>query len=259
MKRLLLFSLLPAAAGAQAPHRCVDSLAGALWRQTPLMASVTDPSPGDRDRDRYVAGLLQALPRGYVDPGADNKPAMAVGYVQPADLRTPVHATLVIALDRNGHVLDVQMTHPTGKPALDAALRQAALLAGGSAGLGKMPRKLRGDTVRFTIAIDDRDAPAGAVAFGALSSAYLEADTPPRIVSMPPARAPRGHRGKRVVLAGTVGADGHVQAPTVRVVSSTDSILTAVARSSFERTLFRPGTKHGCPAEATIRQVFPFP
>jgi len=184
---------------------------------------------------------------------------MAVGFVPPDELRVPVHAILEVGIDRNGHALGAVLLRSSGDPALDAALLQAARIVGGQAGLGKMPRKLRGDTVRFTIAIDDRDVPPGAVPLGALSSAYLEADTPPRIVSMPPARAPRGHHGKRVVLAGTVASNGRVVAPSIRVVSSNDPVLTPIARASFAGTLFRPGTKHGCRAEATIRQVFPFP
>ena len=259
MKRphFLFFILLPAV--AQAQGRCVDPLAGANWRATPLLASVTSPAAGDRDRDRFVAAILNALPLGFIDPGADEKPAGALAQVPPPELRAPVHATLELDVDRNGHAVDGRVVKSSGNPALDIAMLQAVRIVGGPAGLGKMPRKLRGDTVRFTIQVDDRDAPAGAVGFGSVSSSYLQAEVAPRIRSMPPARAPRGHHGKRVVLAGTVGSDGRVIAPTIRVISSNDSVLTPIARASFERALFRPGTKHGCPAEATIRQVFPFP
>ena len=258
MKRSPLLALLLLPAAARAQGRCVDSLAGASWRATPLLASVTSPAAGDRDRDRYVAALLDALPRGFIDPGADEMPTGAMTQVPPPELRTPVHATLELAVDRSGHAVDGRVVKSSGNPALDIAMLQAVRIVGGPAGLGKMPRKLRGDTVRFTIQVDDRDAPAGAVGFGSLSSSYLQAEVPPRIRSMPPARAPRGHHGKRVVLAGTVGADGRVIAPTIRVVSSNDSLLTPIARASFEHTLFRPGTRHGCPGEATIRQVFDF-
>lgn len=258
MKRLLLCLVLtPAAVHAQ--RGCADSLAGAKWRQVPLVASITAPAPGQRDRDRYVAAILQALPQGYLDPGADAMPTGTMGIVQPLDQRAPIHATIALSLDRNGHPIDARVTHPSGDPALDIALLQAVRIVGGPAGLGKVPRKLRGDTVRFTIAIDDRDAPPGAEALGALSSSYLVADTPPRIRSMPPARAPRGHRGKQVVMSGTVGPSGTLIPGTIQVVSTTDPALVPIARSSFERALFRPGTKHGCPAEATIRQVFRFP
>ncbi|HET7042860.1 MAG TPA: hypothetical protein VFI13_12620 [Gemmatimonadales bacterium] len=257
MKRLLtaLLLLLPAVARAQ--RHCVDTLAGASWRRTPLMASVTAPAPGDRDRDRYAAAIVQALPQGYIDPGADAMPAGAMGIVPPPDQRTPIHASLELALDRHGRVLDGHIITSSGRPDLDLALLQAVKIVGGPNGLGKMPRKLRGDTVRFTIAVDDRDAPRGAGPLGALSSAHLEADHAPVLRSMPRARAPRGHHG-RVVLAGTVDAKGKVVPATIRVVSATDSALVSAARASFARALFRPGTRHDCPAEATIRQVFPF-
>lgn len=261
--RSLLCLLLAAPAPLLAQARCTDPLDGASRHLTPLSLSVTAPAAGERDRDRYVDSLISAFGRGYFDPGAAEGGStggfVVTGTVVDTSLRDPIHATLELALRRDGHALGAAMITSSGKPALDTALLRAATAAGGPAGYGKVPRKLRGDTLRFVLQVDDRDAPAGARSFGALSVPYLEADVPPRIRVMPPARAPRGHHGKRVVLAGTVGANGRVQAPTIRVVSSEDSVLTPIARTAFSHTLFRPGTKHGCPAEATIRQVFPFP
>lgn len=257
----LLALALPAL--LQAQRRCVDPLAGASRHVTPLVASVATPAAGDHDRDRYVDALLGAFARGYFDPGAaevaSTSAFVVAGAVEDTSLRDPVHATIDLAIDRGGHPFDARLVASSGKPALDTALLRAATAAGGPAGYGKVPRKLHGDTLHFILRIDDRGAAAEAQPIGALSIPYLEADTPPRIVSMPPARAPRGHHGKRVVLAGTVGADGRVRAGTIRVVSSEDSVLTPIARASFAGTRFRAGTRHGCPAEATIRQVFPFP
>jgi hypothetical protein len=257
----LLAFALPTILHAQ--QRCTDPLAGASWRLTPLTVAVTTPGAGDRDRDRYVESVLSAFGRGYFDPGAaqitSTSGMVVAGTVADPGIRDPIHATLDLAIDRNGRALDARMVARSGKPALDTALMRAATAAGGPTGYGKVPRKLRGDTLHFLLQVDDRGAPSDARAFGALSSPYLQADVAPVIRRMPPARAPAGHHRKRVVLAGTVGADGRVVAPTIRVVSSEDSVLTPIARASFEHTLFRPGTKHGCPAEATIRQVFPFP
>lgn len=261
LRRFLFTLLLPVT--AQAQQRCTDPLAGASRHVTPLTLAVTTPAAGDRDRGRYVDSLISAFGRGYFDPGAAQQEGssgfVVAGTVVDTALRDPVHATLELTLRRDGHPLGATLITRSGKPALDTALLRAATAAGGPAGYGKVPRKLQGDTLRFILQVDDRGAPVDARPFGALSVPYLEAEVPPRIVMMPPARAPRGHRGKRVVLAGTVGANGRVLAPTIRVISTEDSVLTPIARASFAGTKFRPGTRHGCPAEATIRQVFPFP
>lgn len=263
IRRTLLCVVLATPPSLRAQQRCTDPLAGASHHITPLTLAVTAPAAGDRDRDRYADSLISAFGRGYFDPGAAPQAANAgfvvAGAVVDTALRDPIHATLELSLRRDGQPLGATIITGSGKPALDTALLRAATAAGGPAGYGKVPRKLRGDTLRFTLQVDDRGAPPEARSFGALSVPFLEADVPPRILMMPPARAPRGHRGKRVVLAGTVGTNGRILAPTVRVISSEDSVLTPIARASFLRTTFRPGTKHGCPAEATIRQLFPFP
>ena len=262
-RRSLLCFVLAIPTILHAQQRCTDPLAGASRHITPLTLVVTSPAAGERDRDRYVDSIISAFGRGYFDPGTPQEEAtngsMVMGTVVDTALRDPIHATLELTLRRDGHPLGAAMITRSGKPALDTALLRAATAAGGPAGYGKVPRKLRGDTLRFVLQVDDRGAPAGARSFGSLSVPYLEADRPPRILMMPPARAPRGHHGKKVVLVGTVGANGRMQAPTIRVISSEDSVLTPIARASFAATRFRPGTRHGCPAEATIRQVFPFP
>lgn len=247
---------------AQGQQRCVDPLAGARWRQTPLAAHVSAPAAGERDRDRYVASLLQGMAAMYADPAtptaATNGGMTVMGAIWPEQERPPRHAELEVGVDRRGHAVAARLRSSSGLPALDTALLDAVRAGGSGAGYGKMPRKLRGDTVTFTIMVEDRDAPADAVSLGVFSSPYLIAQRPPVIRSMPPARAPNGHRGKQVVLGGTVGTDGRLVPATIRLVSTTDSTLVPIARASFARAVFRPGTLHGCPAEATIRQVFNF-
>lgn len=261
--RLLPLFILAFPPAVHAQQRCTDPLDGASRHITPLTVTVTAPAAGERDRDRYVDSVISAFGRGYFDPGASQLAAtssfVVAGNVVDTSLRDPVHATLELAIGRNGQPIAARVISASGKPALDTALLRAATAAGGEKGYGKVPRKLPGDTLRFVLQVDDRGAPTGARPFGSLSVPYLEAQVPPRIRTMPPARAPRGHHGKRVVLAGTVGSNGRVLAPTIRVISSDDTVLTPIARASFAHTLFSPGTRHGCPAEATIRQVFPFP
>lgn len=263
MKLPLLPCLILVPVVAQGQQRCVNPLAGAHWRQTPLVAHVSTPAAGDRDRDRYVATLLQGMASMYADPATPTVSAgggmVVMGAIWPEAERPPRHAELEVGVDRRGHAVAARLLSSSGLAALDTALLDAVRAGGSGDGYGKMPRKLRGDTVNFTIVVDDRGAPANAVPLGVLSSPYLIAQRPPVIRSMPPARAPRGHGGKQVVLGGTVGADGHLIPATIRVVSSSDSLLIPIARASFEKALFRPGTHHGCPAEATIRQVFRFP
>ena len=172
--------------------------------------------------------------------------------------RTAVRGTVDLRLDRDGRVLDVRMATTTGAAILDSAILTAARSAERGRGYGKVPRKFRGDTLRFTIQVGDRDLPAGAASLGTLSSSYLEADVPPRILVMPPARAPRGRRGREVTLAATVTKTGTIVPASIRVVSTNDSTLIPIARASLERTTYRPGTRNGCPAESYIRQKFPF-
>jgi hypothetical protein len=76
---------------------------------------------------------------------------------------------------------------------------------------------------------------------------------------MPTAHAPRGRRGREVTFAATVNSAGRIVPGSIRLVSTTDSSLIPIARASFERSTYTPGTRHGCPAEAYIRQRFPFP
>ena len=180
--------------------------------------------------------------------------------VPPIHARPEIRGTMTITLDRNGKVLRAEVTQGSGVRSLDSAFVRAVREAGTGRGFGKAPRKFRGDTLSVTIGISDR-APAAprTEPLGSYSTSYLVADVPPRIRSMPPARAPRGRRGREVTLAATVSAAGRVVPGTIRVVSTNDSSLIAVARSSLERSVYRPGTRNGCPAESNIRQRFPFP
>jgi len=256
---LLLPLLLPASLQAQARSRCTDSLADAHWRQSPLTAGVIAPPSGDRDQERYAVRVLGALPTGFIDPGADRMPTTAVGVVPSLAEREPIHATLVLDLDRNGRHLAARLSRSSGNRELDAAILQSGLIIGGITGLGKVPRKLRGDTIRFTIQIDDRDPPPHTIPYGTLSSAYLVADVAPRLKSMPTAHAPRGRRGREVTFAATVNSSGRIVPASIRLVSTNDPSLVPIARASFERAVYTPGTRHGCPAESYIRQRFPFP
>ena len=243
----------------QAQGRCTDTLAGASWRQTPLTATVTLPAAGERDRDRYVAGLLRQMAQSYRDPGAALMPDGAMAIMTPVELREPITATLELGIARGGRVVEVRLSRGSGIGSLDSASVRAARDADRGRGFGRVPRKLKGDTVRFTVAIADGDPSAIAARLGALSSAYRIATVPPRLRSMPPARAPHGRRVREVVLAGTVSPAGRVRARSIRLVSATDSALVPVARRSFERAIYRPGTLNGCPAESYIRQTFRFP
>ncbi|MEO6066615.1 MAG: hypothetical protein ABJB33_06305 [Gemmatimonadota bacterium] len=253
----IAFLVIPTLLQAQA--RCTDTLAGASWRQTPLMATVTLPAAGERDRDRYVAELLHRMAQSYRDPGAALMPDGAMAMVTPVQLRDPIAATLELGLVRGGRVVEARLSRSSGLGSLDSAFVRAARDADRGRGFGRVPRKLKGDTVRFTIAIADGDASAIAARLGALSSAYRSANVPPRLRSMPPARAPHGRRVREVVLAGTVSPAGRMRARSIRLVSATDSALVPVARRSFERAIYQPGTLNGCPAESYIRQTFRFP
>jgi hypothetical protein len=251
---------LSIASGLHAQARCVDPLAGASWRSTPLTARIESPAPGERAVDRYVTGFLPLLGQSFHDPNAGSMRDGAMVTVPPAEGRAEIRATMTVTLDRNGRVLSAQLSAGTGIAKLDSALVQGVRGAGNGRGFGKAPRQFRGDTLSVTIGIFDR-APAAprTAALGSYSTSYLVADVPPRIRTMPPARAPRGRRGREVTLAATVSAEGRVVPGTIRVVSTNDSSLIAVARNSLERSVYRPGTKNGCPAESNIRQRFPFP
>lgn len=255
--RTLPLILLPTLLHAQT--RCVDSLAGASWRSTPLMATVTAPPPGQRDADRYLAGMLPRLAQSFRDPNAADIQSGVMGTIQPVDVRPEIAGTMSITLDRDGRVLGARMTASTGVARLDSGIVRAALRVGDGRGFGKAPRKLRGDTLTITLAVSDR-APAGprTAPLGSYSTSYLVANVPPRIRQMPPARAPRGRRGREVTLAATVNSVGRVVPGSIRVVSTTDSTLVPIARRSLERSTYRPGTRNGCPAESYIRQRFPF-
>jgi len=257
----MLLCLLPAAAQAQkarSTSRCADTLAGAHWRLTPLSATVTDPAPGERDRDRYVTALLQKLGSAYRDPHATLLPAQGGAIVTPLEQRAAIESTLELVVDKNGKVRSARIAETSGSAALDTALVTAVRSADQGRGYGRPPRKLGRDSVRFTLRVADRDLPADALSIGGVASSYLVADVPPRIRLMPPARASQRARGKEVVLAGTVDAHGRMIRSTIRVVSTTDSTLIPIARRSMEQTTFYPGTYRGCPAESPIRFPFKF-
>lgn len=254
---LLLLSLLPATLHAQ--RRCADTLSGASWRQTPLVTQL-DPT-GERERDRYVDALLRRMAEGYRDPHADLVGGMAM--IPPVEQRDAITATLRLTLGRRGEVLAVELTRRTGKRLLDSALIKAARDVDPRRGYGRMPRRIEGDSVSFEVRITDRPAVGSrSVALGSYSTSYLAAETMPRLISMPPARAPRpGRRGvaREVVLAGTVGPAGRMIPSSIRVVRATDSTLVPIARRSLERARYAPGTLNGCPAESYINQTFRFP
>jgi hypothetical protein len=257
--RSLATLLLPVALQGQA--RCTDPLADAHWRSTPLSAMISAPAQGERDVDRYVAGIVPLLAQSFRDPAAAAMPAAgALGVVAALEERTPIRATLAITFDRNGKVLGAALSLPTGDAKLDSALTLAARGAGGGRGFGKVPRKFKGDTLHVTIEISDRFPGSPMVsALGTTSVPYLVADVAPRLKSMPTAHAPRGRRGREVTLAATVNSAGRIVLSTVRLVSTNDPSLVPIARASFERSTYTPGTRHGCPAESYIRQRFPFP
>jgi hypothetical protein len=218
------------------------------------------PAAGDRGVDRYVAGILPLLAQHYRDPSADLQREGAMISVPAEGERAPISAEAVVTFDRKGTLLNARLTRGSGIRAVDSALLRAARAAGSGRGFGKAPRKFRGDTLSLTLAISDRHSPAAHTApLGSYSTSYLVADVPPRIRTMPPARAPRGRRGRQVMLAATVNAAGRVVPGSIRVVQTNDSSLIAVATHSLEQSVYRPGTKHGCPAESYIRQNFPFP
>jgi hypothetical protein len=244
-----------------AQARCTDPLADAHWRSTPLSAMVTAPAPGERDVDRYATGIVPLLAQSFRDPAAATMPSTgALGVIASLEERAPVRATLALTFDRNGKVLAATLPHPTGAAKLDSAIVLAARGAGGGRGFGKVPRKFRGDTLHVTIEISDRFAESSMIApLGSTSTPYLVADVAPRLKTMPAAHAPRGRRGREVTLAATVNSTGRIVPGSVRLVSTNDSSLVPIARASFERSTYTPGTKHGCPAESYIRQRFPFP
>lgn len=258
MRRLALLLLTPSLLHAQS--RCTDSLAGANWRSTPLRVLVVSPARGERDIDRYVDRALPLLAEHYRDPSTDLRREGAMVSVPAEAERTPIGAEAVVTFDRNGRLLAARLTRGSRIAAVDSALLRAMREAGSGRGFGKAPRKFRGDTLSLTLAISDRHpASAHTAPLGSYSTSYLVADVPPRIRTMPPARAPRGRRGRQVVLAATVNAAGRVVPGSIRVVQTNDSSLIAVATRSLERSVYRPGTKNGCPAESYIRQNFPFP
>ena len=250
---------LPLSTSLQAQRRCTDSLSGASWRSTPLRAVVQAPAGGERDIDRYVDGILPLLAQQYHDPSEAEQGGAAMISVPPESERSPLGAELRVTFDRNGRLLHAEVTRGSGIARVDSAIVLAARAAGSGRGFGKAPRKFRGDTLSVTIAISDRHPNGPRVApLGTWSTSYLVADVPPRIRSMPAARAPRSKRGKSVMLAGTVNSAGRVVPGSIRVVSTTDSTLIPVARRSFEQAVYRPGTRNGCPAESHIRMNFPF-
>ena len=256
--RSLLTLLLPAALHAQG--RCTDPLADARWRSTPLAAMISAPIPGEHDVDRYATAILPLLAQGFRDPAAAVMPAGAMVVVPAADERTPVQASLTISFDRSGKLLGTTLSHPSGDAKLDSAFVIAARNAGAGHGFSRVPRKFRGDTLHVTVAISDRFPPSPRVVpLGTTATAYLVADVPPRLRSMPTAHAPRGRRGREVTFAATVNSAGRIVPASIRLVSTNDSSLVAIARASFERSVYAPGTRHGCPAESYIRQRFPFP
>lgn len=260
MLRSLLVLLLPATLQAQARSSCTDPLADARWRSTPLVTMISSPTPGERDVDRYAAGMLPLLAQGFRDPAAGSMPATAMVVVPSESERTPIQATITIDFDRSGKVLGARLSHPSGDAKLDSAFVLATRSAGGGRGFGRVPRKFKGDTLHVTVAISDRFPPSPRVVpLGSVSTPYLVADVAPRLRSMPTAHAPRGRRGREVTFAATVNSAGRIVPASIRLVSTNDSSLVAIARASFERSVYTPGTKHGCPAESYIRQRFPFP
>ena len=260
IRRSSLLLLLPAVLQAQARSRCSDPLADARWRSTPLVTMVSSPTPGERDVDRYTAAMLPLLAQGFRDPAGASMPPTAMVVVPPEEERQPVQATITIDFDRSGKVLGTLLAHPSGDPKLDSALVLAARNAGAGRGFGRVPKKFKGDTLHVTVAISDRfPASPRVVPLGSTSTPYLVADVAPRLRSMPTAHAPRGRHGREVTFAATVNSAGRIVPGSIRLVSTNDSSLVPIARASFERSVYTPGTKHGCPAEAYIRQRFPFP
>lgn len=262
IRRVAPLLLVPSLLSAQG--RCVDSLGGANWRSTPLRALVTSPAPGERDADRYADQILPRLAQRFHDPTERLQASARMISVAAEGERIPVAATLRLRLDRNGRLLSTVLTAGSGNAALDSSIVEAAQQAAGERGFGKAPRKFRGDTLEIVIAISDRHPNGPRVApLGNVSSSYLVADVPPRIRSMPPARAPRSYRpirgGRPVMLAATVNSQGRVVPGSIRVISAADTALVPIARRSLERSVYRPGTRNGCPAESYIRQNFPFP
>lgn len=261
MRRLLLLIFVPGVLHAQ--RRCVDSLGGANWRSTPLRTVVTCPAPGERDADRYADRILPLLAQRFHDPTERLQASARMISVAPESERAPVAATLRLRLDRKGRLLSTTLLQRSGNAALDSSIVAAARQAAGERGFGKAPRKFRGDTLEVVIAISDRHPAGPRVApLGNVSSSYLVADVPPRIRSMPAARAPRGYRpirgGRPVLLAATISSKGRVVPGSIRVLSAADTALVPIARRSLERAVYRPGTRNGCPAESYIRQNFPF-
>jgi hypothetical protein len=222
---------------------------------------VTTPVHGERDVDRYVARIVPLLAQSFRDPAAAAMPSTgALGVIASLDQRAPVRATLAITFDRNGRVLAATLPHPSGDVKLDSAIVLAVRGAGAGRGFGKVPRKFKGDTLHATIEVSDRFPESPMIAsLGSTSTPFLVADVAPRLKTMPAARAPRGRRGREVTLAATINSAGRIVPGTVRLVSTNDSSLVPIARASFERSTYTPGTRHGCPAEAYIRQRFPFP
>ena len=221
---------------------------------------VTAPVRGERDVDRYVAGIVPLMAQSFRDPVSATMPATAMVVVPTVAERESIQAIVALSFDRNGKVLAVSLAHPSGNAKLDSALVLAARGAGGGKGFGRVPRKFKGDTLRATVEVSDRFPASPTVApLGSTSTPYLVADVAPRLRSMPAAHAPRGRRGREVTLAATVNSAGRIVPGTIRLVSTNDSSLVPIARASFERSTFTPGTNHGCPAEAYIRQRLPFP
>lgn len=257
MRTPLLLLLFPATLSAQG--RCIDSLGGANWRAIPLRSAVVAPVPGERDIDRYTAGILPLVAAEYHDP-TERLQASARMITVPSEAeRRAITAAVQVTFGRDGKLLGAALSQSSGIAMVDSAIMEAVRAAGSRKGFGRVPRKFRGDTLAVTLAVSDRHpASTRSEPLGNFSTSYLVADVPPRIRSMPPARAARNKRGNKVVLAATVNAAGRVVPGTIRVISTTDSTLVPIARRSFEQTTFRPGTKNGCPAEADIRLNFPF-
>ena len=260
-RSLLVLLLAPGALRAQAS--CADTLAGATWYATPISAVIADSLPlNARDGDRFRQSVIGGLAAAWRDPAAALRPGGGMAQMLPEDQRPPLQAELELVIAKNGRVRAARLRRPSGHAALDSTLLAAARNAGGGRGIGRLPRQLR-DSVRLRLLVADR-AIAGVpmmLAIGDLQQAMQNAETPPTLRSMPPARARRAGRVREVVLAGVVTRQGRMDPASVRVVTvaARDSALVPIARRSLLRARYRPGTLRGCPASSYVRQTFRFP
>ena len=99
MLRSLLLLLLPAALQAQARSSCTDPLADARWRSTPLVTMISSPTPGERDVERYVTGMLPLLAQSFRDPAAGSMPATAMDEDRLACLAAGMHDHVAKPID----------------------------------------------------------------------------------------------------------------------------------------------------------------